>query len=288
MTIHTSTLDETENQDEKLERIQELIPLLKAVTVMVLILNSAFNVCYGFSQGSGAGAWMIALSYGMGDAVLLCLMLFPTNDKLTKGMAILSAIGLFSLSVFSASGFLIGQQYGKDNYDVGIQRRNVEILQGVYKKHNQVQTGVRLERETAKLRAMMREKGGSGATAIYRWIGRCFNISTTSVSLAIRTLWAIVFVVAGITLSRYYGEWVGRKKKGSKRGKRSPTRDTQTSGTASTRYQQVREMVRGGELKPSVSSLVTQGMTDRTAMSYLKEMASEGLITRNGRGYHLT
>ncbi|MEL4896036.1 hypothetical protein [Crocosphaera sp. Alani8] len=90
-----STLSNEQNQDLNHQRYQPFIPLLKGVTVIVLLLNSAFNVAYGFSQGIGWGQWMIGMSYGMGDLVLVCLMLFPTRSKVTK------ALGTFSYQIRS-------------------------------------------------------------------------------------------------------------------------------------------------------------------------------------------
>jgi hypothetical protein len=266
------------------------------VTVVVLLLNSTFNVMYGFSQGVNWGQFVIGSSYGMGDLVLVCLMLFPTRSKVTRTLAIFSACGLFSLSVFSAAGYLISNQYQKDNFDVALQKRNVEILQSVYNQHHQLQTGVRLERETAKLQDMVKSRGGDGATAIYHAIGKVTGYPTNAVTLAVRLLWAIVFVVAGITLSRYCSEWAGgemgrkplQKPLKAHRRTRSATRDTQTQGDTATRYRAFRERVRGGKLKPSVRALASEGMAKDTAAQYLKAMADEGLIARNGNGYQLT
>lgn len=287
-----STLDPEQNQDLNLQRYQAFIPLLKAVTVVVLLLNSAFNIAYGFSQGVGWGQFMIGMSYGMGDLVLVCLMLFPTRSRVTSTLAIFSACGLFSLSVFSAAGYLISNQYQKDNFDLALQKRNVEILQSVYNQHHQLQTGVRLERETAKLQDMVKSRGGDGATAIYHAIGKVTGYPTNAVTLAVRLLWAIVFVVAGITLSRYCSEWtggqMGRKPLKARRKTRSPTRDTQTQGDTATRYRAVRDRVRAKQLKPSIRALASEGMAKDTAAQYLKAMADEGVISRNGNGYQLT
>lgn len=179
---------------------------------------------------------------------------------------------------------------------MGLQRRNVEILQSVYDQHHQKQTGLRLERETAKLNEMVQSRGGDGATAIYHAIAKATEQPTHLVTLAIRLVWAVVFVVAGITLSRYCSEWTGRprpknpsqKSSQAPRRARSSTKDTQTTGEAATRYRAIRKRVREGNLKPSVRSLVSEGMTNRTAVQYLAAMAKDGIISRNGKGYHLT
>ena len=283
-----------DNTPNNIEKYQRLIPLLKFVTVAVLVLNSAFNVLYGFSQGVGEGQWLIAMCYGMGDLALVCLMLFPVKSKITKVLGTLAVCGLFSLSIFSAAGYLISQQYTKDNFDVALQKRNVEILQNVYDQHHQLQTGQRLEKETSQLRQMIHERGGDSSTAIYHAIARVTGHTTEGVTLGVRLGWAVVFVVTGIALTRLLGEYVGtylaapqQRAVQARRGPRSPTRDTQTQGDSSTRYREIRERVRGGQLKPSVRSLAKEGMTNRTAVKYLQAMAQDGVITKNGQGYHL-
>ena len=262
--------------------------LLLGVTALTVIANAAFNVGYGLSQGvTLGGALLTGFAFGLGDLILVCIGHLYLARPITKLMGVVAVLGLIALSVFSATAFLIGQQYAKDSYDVALQRRNVEILQKVYDQHHQLQTGQRLERETAKLTAMVKDRGGDGATAIYHLIAKASEYSTESVTLTIRIIWSLTFVLAGIATASH----LRQLKTPVRRSKQSQSRtvqDTQTEGEAATRYERLKEQVRGGELKPSVRSLVTEGgMRNQTAQKYLKAMADEGIITRNGNGYHL-
>ena len=264
--------------------------LLLSVTALTVVANAAFNIGYGLSQGvTLGGAILTGFAFGLGDLILVCIGHLYLAQPITKIMGTFSVIGLILLSVFSATAFLIGQQYAKDNYDVALQRRNVEILQRVYDQHHQLQTGQRLERETAKLTAMVKDRGGDGATAIYHLIAKATEYSTESVTLTVRILWSTVFVLAGIAMAGYVQDLKipSQAKAQREPNPRSPTRDTKTTGDASTRYRKLREQVKRGQLKPSVSSLVSQGMTNRTAVKYLQNMSDEGVINRNGKGYHL-
>ena len=262
--------------------------LLLGVTALTVIANAAFNVGYGLSQGvTFGGALLTGFAFGLGDLILVCIGHLYLPRFITRFMGVVAVVGLIALSVFSATAFLIGQQYAKDNYDVALQRRNVEILQRVYDRHNKLQTGQRLERETAKLTAMVKDRGGDGATAIYHLIAKATGYSTESVTLTIRIIWSLTFVLAGIATASH----LRQLKTPVRRSKQSQSRtvqDTQTEGEEATRYERLKEQVRGGELKPSVRSLVTEGgMRNQTAQKYLKAMADEGIITRNGNGYHL-
>ena len=262
--------------------------LLLGVTGLTVIANTAFNVGYGLSQGvTLGGALLTGFAFGLGDLILVCIGHLYLARPITKLMGVVAVLGLIALSVFSATAFLIAQQYAKDSYDVALQRRNVEILQKVYDQHHQLQTGQRLERETAKLTEMVKDRGGDGATAIYHLIAKATGYSTESITLAVRITWSTIFVLAGIALASHLRELQTPVRR-SKQGKSRTVQDTQTKGDAAARYERLKEQVRGREIRPSVRSLVTHGgMQNQTAQKYLKAMADEGIITRNGNGYHL-
>ena len=265
--------------------------LLLGVTALTVLANASFNVGYGLSQGvTLSGTLLTGFAFGLGDLILVCIGHLYLPRPITKLMGVVAVLGLIALSVFSATAFLVGQQYTKDSYDVALQRRNIEILQTVYNQHHQLQTGQRLERETAKLTAMIQSRGGDGATAIYHLIAKATGYSTESVTLNVRIIWSLVFVLAGIAIASHIRD-LAHKKSFFPAAQNKPSRtvqDTQTSGEASARYQRLKEQVRTGELKPSVRSLVAQGgMQNQTAQKYLRAMADEGLISRNGKGYHL-
>ena len=260
--------------------------LLLTVTALTVVANAAFNVGYGLSQGVTLwGALLTGFAFGLGDLILVCIGHLYLARPITKLMGIVAVLGLIVLSVFSATAFLIGQQYAKDNYDVALQRRNVEILQKVYDQHQQLQTGQRLERETAKLTAMVKDRGGDGATAIYHLIAKATAYSTESVTLTVRITWSLVFVLAGIATASHIRDLKAPRKSIRKSSSRT-VQDTQTKGEASARYQRLKAQVTAGEIKPSVRSLVAAGgMQNQTAQKYLRAMADEGVITRNGNGY---
>ena len=262
--------------------------LLLTVTALTVVANAAFNVGYGLSQGVTLwGALLTGFAFGLGDLILVCIGHLYLARFITRVMGVVAVLGLIALSVFSATAFLIGQQYAKDNYDVALQRRNVEILQTVYDRHHQLQTGQRLERETAKLTAMVKNRGGDGATAVYHLIAKATGYSTESVTLTVRITWSLVFVLAGIATAGHIRELKAPQRNIRKSSSRT-VQDTQTSGDASARYDRLKTQVRAGELKPSVRSLVTAGgMQNQTAQKYLRAMADEGIINRNGKGYHL-
>ena len=265
--------------------------VLIIVTALTVIANAAFNIGYGVSQGvTIGGAILTGLAFGLGDVILVCIGHLYIPRPITNAMGFLSVLGLIALSVFSATAFLIGQQYAKDSYDVALQRKNVEILQTVYNKHHQLQTGKRLERETAKLTAMVQERGGDGATAIYHLIAKGTGYTVEVVTLVVRITWSLVFVLAGIAMAGYIQDIKTTRptKTREKKPKSRTVQDTDTQRDASARYQRIKEQVRGGELKPSVRSLVAAGgMQNQTAQKYLRSMAEEGVLNRNGNGYHL-
>ena len=265
--------------------------LLLTVTALTVLANGAFNVGYGLSQGVTLwGALLTGFAFGLGDLILVCIGHLYLPRLVTKLMGGVSVVGLIALSVFSATAFLISQQYTKDSYDVALQKRNVEILQTVYDKHHQLQTGQRLERETAKLTEMVQSRGGDGATAVYHLIAKATGYSTQLVTLSVRVIWSLVFVLAGIAIASHIRD-LGQRKFSSPVARKKVSRivqDTQTSGEATARYERLKEQVRAGELRPSVRSLVAQGsMQNQTAQKYLKAMAKEGIISRNGKGYEL-
>ena len=265
--------------------------VLIIVTALTVVANAAFNIGYGVSQGvTISGAILTGLAFGLGDLILVCIGHLYIPRPITNVMGFLSVLGLICLSVFSATAFLIGQQYAKDSYDVALQKRNVEILQSVYSQHHQLQTGHRLERETAKLTTMVKERGGDGATAIYHLIAKGTGYTVEVVTLIVRITWSLVFVLAGIAMAGYIQD-IKTTRPTKTRGDKTKSRtvqDTKTEGIASSRYQRIKEQVRGGELKPSVRSLVSAGgMQNQTAQKYLTAMAEEGIISQNGKGYYL-
>ena len=262
--------------------------LLLTVTGLTAMANAAFNVGYGLSQGVTLwGALLTGFAFGLGDLILVCIGHLYLAQPITRLMGLVAVLGLIALSVFSATAFLISQQYAKDNYDMALQRRNVEILQKVYNQHHQLQTGQRLERETAKLTSMIQSRGGDGATAIYHLIAKATKYSTESVTLTVRIIWSLVFVLAGIATASHIRELKAPKRNTKKHSSRT-VQDTKTEGEASSRYQRLKEQIRTGEIRPSVRSLVTAGgMQNQTAQKYLRAMADEGIINRNGKGYHL-
>lgn len=280
---------------ETIRQVSKFSILLFIATVTsVVTINAAFNLSYGASQGvTQWGVILTALAFASCDFVLLFLSYLFIPKWLGRVLGLVSMIGLVALSVFSATAFLIGQQYQKEAFDVQLLRQSIEDDRAAYQKYHKQVTAQRIERKTNQLTALVNKKGGDGATAIYHYIASATDYSYEAVSLTIRIYWAFTYVLAGMALASILSEW-GReavkqpmKSESKPRGERSPTRDTKTSGSASLRYQELRDRVKVGELKPSVSSLVSQGMTDRTAMKYLRSMTEEGVIARNGNGYHL-
>ena len=278
-----------------LQQVSKLSILLFIATVTsVVSINAAFNLSYGASQGvTQWGVILTALAFASCDFVLLFLSYLFVPRWLGKLLGLLSMIGLVALSVFSATAFLIGQQYQKEAFDVQLLRQSIEDDRAAYRKYHKQVTADRIERKTNQLTTLVSKKGGDGATAIYHYIASATGYNYESVSLTIRIFWAFTYVLAGIALASILSEWGKEavkqpvKAKPHSKKERSPTRDTRTKGTASSRYQDLRDKVRGGELKPSVSSLVSEGMTNRTAVKYLRSMAEEGVINRNRNGYHL-
>jgi len=87
------------------------------------------------------------------------------------------------------------------------------------------------------------------------------------------------------------GGSVARKKPSYSRsqGGRAPTQDTATNGQTIHRYQEVRERILGGSLKPSISAVRKgAGCGTATAISYLKQLNSEGVLTFTGNRYVVT
>jgi hypothetical protein len=86
------------------------------------------------------------------------------------------------------------------------------------------------------------------------------------------------------------GGSVARKKPSHSRSQeRAPTQDTATNGQTVHRYQEVRERILGGSLKPSVSAVRKgAGCGTATAISYLKQLNSEGVLTFTGNRYVVT
>ena len=76
------------------------------------------------------------------------------------------------------------------------------------------------------------------------------------------------------------------RQQGSRASKRAPTRDTGTSGKLGARYNEVVKAVREGKLKPSLSKIRSFARCgSNTAHSYLKQLALDGVIYRNGQGF---
>lgn len=70
------------------------------------------------------------------------------------------------------------------------------------------------------------------------------------------------------------------------RRERAPTRDTGTQGKTGARYDEVVEAVQTGKLKPSLSKIRNFAKCgSSTAHSYLKQLALDGVIYRNGQGF---
>ena len=70
------------------------------------------------------------------------------------------------------------------------------------------------------------------------------------------------------------------------RKQRAPTRDTGTQGKLGSRYDEVVEAVQTGELKPSLAKIRSFAKCgSNTAHGYLKQLASDGLIYREGQGF---
>ena len=82
------------------------------------------------------------------------------------------------------------------------------------------------------------------------------------------------------------GGSVARKKPSRSSQGRAPTQDTATNGETIHRYQEVRERILTGALKPSVSAVRKgAGCGTATAISYLKQLNNEGVLTFTGNRY---
>lgn len=321
--VHTQSIDDYTNIRTTVSdgRYYSVFVLLFLITAC----NAAFNLSYGWSQGVTIGACILmGLSYGLGDFIIISMAPSSLPRFIGQCMMALSLVGLIVLSVFSAGAFLISQQYQKENILIESKKAYVDQLNAGLatldpktRPGNYRETAKRLEIAQKELAELTKGKGSDGSAAIYYWLASSLGYSPESVSLTIRLTWAANFVFAGLALSFTLAtlccpatiakqvafqrrveaakdsdteEQEQQSKEQRSRKPRAPTYDTGTHVGASnaTRYERIREAVAAGELRPSVRSLKGEGIGTTTAEKYLKDLAADGVIYKNGQGYKIS
>ena len=188
----------------KLEVSNAFYGAMCLVTFLVVACNSVFNGLYGWEQGTTTvGTYLTAIAYTLGDWTLTILVTLIVPLFIARIAGVLSCLGLVALSVFAAAAFLIGQQYQQENYDITALKQSIEDDREAYQQYHKLATAQRIERKQERLSAMLREKGGSGSTAIYHYVADATGHTVEAVSLVVRVSWSAVFVLAAIGLGGY-------------------------------------------------------------------------------------
>jgi hypothetical protein len=275
--------------------------LLLLVTPGLAITNAVMNMATGAAHGSTVWtSTLTAIQYGLSDGGLLILGAVLLPRWLNRALCWLALMGAFSLTLFAGVSFGLRDFYHHNQgQEIQLLKEGIEADRAAWRKYHNLETSRRIERREQKLLALMEAHGGRGVSAAYHWIAQAIGYPVQTVTLFMRSLWTFVLSVMGMSLMGLLCEWVGLDLKesvremGSRAGaaprkQRSPTKDTQTSGEATSRYEEIRELVSQGELKPSVRSFKARGMGGATAQQYLRALEGEGVIGRNGQGYYLT
>ena len=180
------------------QRYYSILFLLTIIT----ICNASYNAMYGLSQAVGIGsAILIATSYLVGDFIVISMSPSSIPQQLSKVFMFVSLVGLILLSIFSATAFLLSEQYQKSNYDIELLKDSIQDDRVAYRNYGKLVTAQRIERKEKRLGKLLSSRGADGASAIYHFIAKSLGYPVEKVSLYIRSIWAANFVFAGIAIS---------------------------------------------------------------------------------------
>jgi hypothetical protein len=184
--------------------------ILCLVLVVIVGCLAAQNALYGYSQGSTFAAMvLLAVMYFAGDWALATLTSMSTRAKSAGVLCFIAKAGLVLLSVTAGVSFMLSQQHAKDvsNSRVASLEAQIAINQEAFQKYQKTITAERLERLNAELEAERARVGANHASsnALYVYVAQLSGFSFELVSFSIRTLWTVVFIITGMTLSSLLG-----------------------------------------------------------------------------------
>jgi hypothetical protein len=170
--------------------------------IIITICNASYNAMYGLSQAVGLGsAILISTSYLLGDFIVISMSPTSISKQLSKILMSVSLVGLVLLSIFSATAFLLSEQYQKSNYDIELLKDSIQDDRVAYQNYGKLVTAQRIERKEKRLGELLSSRGADGASAIYHFMAKSLGYPVEIVSLYIRVIWAANFVFAGIAIS---------------------------------------------------------------------------------------
>ena len=281
---------------------------------------AAQNALYGRSQGSTYSAMvLLSLLYFSGDWALAALSSIDARLSNVRFLSVVAQVGLILLSVSAGVAFMLSQQHETDIKASRISSLESDIRanQTAFELYHKTVTAERLSALRADLELERSRVGADHAStnALYVYLAKFSGYSFEAVSFTVRTLWIVVFILAGMTLSallralwcpwkegRAYRAALKAEKARLKRlqsqvsllhtyesiqqhkgaptrkqgSTRAPTQDTKVQGKHSARYRQIRGEVQRGSIKPTVAALKGLGMGTATAQRYLRQLHAEG------------
>ena len=311
-------------------------------TFLVLLMlglaigNACMNGFYGSEQASSWGkVFLITSLFFLGDLVLIALAHYLFPRALTKAFASAALIGFAVLSMFSATAFLVGQQHEQDNPQLAMidaqivdirSERNALPSDWLTRKREYTAQINALESERREYISDAKQDGGfmTGASAIYHWLSKVSDYSVEAISLFVRSLWSVVFVVGSMALGgmlntmyspkqlQRYSQHLTNRTRTEQNSYQNfheqtvpenvitfnkdayQTDDGTVRNTVGTvqysddkLYQRTRQKIIDGELKPSVRAVkIETGSTD-VAAQYLRDLAEEGVLNKYPNGYKL-
>ena len=280
---------------------------------------------YGLSQAVGIGsAILIATSYLVGDFIVVSMSPSSIPQQLSKVFMFVSLVGLILLSIFSATAFLLSEQYQKSNYDIELLKDSIQDDRVAYRNYGKLVTAQRIERKEKRLGELLSSRGADGASAIYHFIAKSLGYPVEKVSLYIRSIWAANFVFAGIAISFFLanlycpytlgkqieflekvrnkqtdlGLNLNAKSKASPqtgsgvkaKKRRSNSYDTGIEGSKGNRFRELEKAILKGEVGTSRAEIKKVfGVGDEIAGKYQGRLLEKGVVRYKdkGRGYEV-
>ena len=184
-----------------------------AITVAMFVIVgclAAQNALYGYSQGSTYTAMvLLAVMYFAGDWALAALTSLSTKKQSARYLSFIAKTGLVLLSVTAGVSFMLSQQHANDvsNSRVASIEADIEANQAAFEKYHKTITAERLAGLRKELEAERSRVGADHASsnAVYVYLSHLTGYSFEVVSFSVRTLWTVVFIVTGMTLSTLLG-----------------------------------------------------------------------------------
>ena len=203
--------------------------LLIVLTFFVVLGLSIQNGFYGYEQGNSlTKAIVIGCMYFLGDFILVMLAHRYMPKIMTFILGFITMIGLCFLSVFSSSGFLVGQELHatqafqaqkisdmNHHTDQVIESRRRQIKQleshiaslphnwhtnrtNTLNKINIIETEIS---ELTNQRVKPDNQIVAPKNAIYEWTAKAVGSKSETISLFVRLGWSVMFVFASLVMS---------------------------------------------------------------------------------------